>query len=90
MGMLVAGLPSLLPLEETFFIRSQKMALSSTALPETSGNPSMKKNTRRKSRRSNVTQEDLMAFIMSRKDDEAVPEVPESDGDSSEDDWDRM
>ena len=96
----ISSLPSFLPGEETFVVQSQKMALSSTVLQESSGKSARTNKSRRKSsRRSNVTQEDLMSFILNRHDDsppaiEAAQDysraVPESEPDSSEDEWDKM
>ena len=75
------------------------MALSSTVLQESTGNSVRRNKSRRKSsRRSNVTQEDLMSFILNRQDSPPANEaeqdfsraVPESDADSSEEEWDKM
>ena len=75
------------------------MALSSTVLLEPTSNPAKRNLSRRKSsRRSNVTQEDLMSFILNRRDSPPKTEatqdysraVPDSDADSSEDEWDKM
>ena len=92
-----SALPSFLPGEETFVVQSQKMALSSTVLPDSTGNSARKNNSRRKSsRRSNVTQEDLMSFILNRQDSPPVEEVVQDysravpDSDSSDDEWDKM
>ena len=75
------------------------MALSSTVLQDSTGNSGRTNKSRRKSsRRSNVTKEDLMSFILNKQDSPPAVEgaqdysraVPESDPDSSEDEWDKM
>ena len=109
------NLPSFLPSEETFVTQSQQVALSSTVLDKTTSSSSTNsvhrksnsstKDRRKSSRRSNVTKEDLLSFVLSRKESPSksseetmnvnssiagIMPIPDSDSDDEDIEWDRL
>lgn len=97
----LANLPSFLPGENTFVCQSQQMAVSSTILESQKKSATKSARDRRKSnRRSNITREDLLSFILNKEKSpeaeastisaEKINASEDDSDDSDNEDWDRL